>query len=521
MDILNRDSIIFDTDSYKLSHNLQYPPGTQSIYSTIYARKSSIPEIENVVFFGLQAYIQKYLSRPITDRDIDDAAMLANQHGLPFNEKGWNEVLVHHRGRLPLHIQALPEGTVVRADGKVPMVSITSEPGFAWLVSHVETGILRAVWYPSTVATISKAVKDLIRSMMSDTSDNIEEGINFKLHDFGARGASSRETAMIGGAAHLLNFRGTDTVDSMPWLSQYYGADTVAGFSIPASEHSTMTSWGQVDELGAYRNMVEEFAQNGKMFACVIDSYDTMAAVELWAKDEALLPEVKRKGATVVLRPDSGNPVEEPIKVIERLMELVGYETNSKGWKVLPRHVRVIQGDGVNFNSIKQILATMRLKGLSIDNIAFGMGGALLQKVDRDTFGFCMKASAMQYYIGGGENEWRPIKKNPVGDSTKSSHFGIVYPGMVDGKIEAISGEDCGIVDSLFHEVYTRGRHVPSANYQTLDEIRKRVDAATVVRKTYQMWTPWQANAGFERPQKIKHDAKEISWKGGRPTETA
>ena len=38
------------------------------------------------------------------------------------------------------------------------------------------------------------------------------EGLPFKLHDFGARGVSSLESAMLGGMAHLVNFRGTDTL---------------------------------------------------------------------------------------------------------------------------------------------------------------------------------------------------------------------------------------------------------------------------------------------------------------------
>jgi nicotinamide phosphoribosyltransferase len=242
--------------------------------------------------------------------------------------------------------------------------------------------------------------------------------IGFKLHDFGARGVSSMESAGIGSAAHLVNFMGTDTISGVLFAREYYGAG-IAGFSIPAAEHSTITSWGRAGEVKAYSNMVKQFGVPGALLAVVSDSYDIYEACRMWGTE--LKQQVIDSGATVVIRPDSGDPVEVLPKMFRILAEGFGYTTNAKGYKVL-NNVRVLWGDGINELSIRSILGVMvDMHGYSADNIAFGMGGALLQQLDRDTQKFAMKCSSAE--VNG---EWVDVFKDPVTDQVKASKKGRV-----------------------------------------------------------------------------------------------
>ena len=412
-------NIVLNTDSYKVSMFNQYPKNTQAVYSYVEARKG---DYSHTVFFGLQAFIKKYLTVRVTHADVDEAKKMWTAHGMPFNEAGWRYIVDTHQGRLPVKIRALREG--VKVPVGVPLVTIeNTDPECFWLTTWLETALLRAIWYPTTVATVSSSIRDTIKQALEKTGD--VDSLPFKLHDFGARGASSEETAAIGGAAHLLNFDGTDTMSGIMFLREFYGAD-MPGFSIPATEHSTITSWGRENEAEAYRNMLNQYSSNG-IFACVSDSYDIFNAAEnIWGGD--LRDEVIASGATVVVRPDSGDPVTVVGRVIELLGKQFGFTTNEKGYKVL-NNVRVIQGDGVNPESIRAIIESLIESGWSIDNIAFGMGGALLQKVDRDTLSFALKCSAIN--IGG---EWFDVKKDPVTDSGKKSKAGRVVAVVKDGE---------------------------------------------------------------------------------------
>ena len=309
----------------------------------------------------------------------------------------------------------MPEGTKVPVKNVLATIENT-DPECFWLTTWLETALLRAIWYPTTVATQSKALKDIILNYLERTGDPTT--INFKLHDFGARGVSSMESAGIGGASHLVNFMGTDTMSGILYAREFYNAP-MAGFSIPAAEHSTITSWGRDHEVDAYRNMLTQFAKPGSIVAIVSDSYDVYNAVEnLWGTE--LKQRVIDSGATIVIRPDSGDPLEVNQKLIKILGEKFGYTVNAKGYKVL-NNVRLIQGDGVNESAIRTILGNFMIHGWSADNIAFGMGGALLQIVDRDTQRFAMKCSSAE--ING---KWVNVQKDPITDSGKKSKAGRV-----------------------------------------------------------------------------------------------
>jgi nicotinamide phosphoribosyltransferase len=405
-------NLILNTDSYKVSMWKQYPAGTTGVYSYIESRGG---RYDRTVFFGLQAFIKEYLLKPITQSDIDVADEILTAHGEPFNRAGWQYILDKHAGFLPVVIRAVPEGTVVPVKNVLATIENT-DPECFWLTTWLETALLRAVWYGTTVATQSYTIKQVILDFLERTGDpNL---IDFKLHDFGARGVSSLESAGIGSAAHLVNFMGTDTITGILFAREYYNAG-IAGFSIPAAEHSTITSWGRDGEVDAYRNILNNFASPGSIVAIVSDSYDIYNAVEnLWGGE--LRQQVINSGATVVIRPDSGDPVEVNRRLVEMLGKKFGYTTNAKGFKVL-NNVRLIQGDGINELTVRSILGAFMAMGWSADNIAFGMGGALLQAVDRDTQKFAMKASSAE--ING---KWVDVQKDPITDAGKKSKAGRV-----------------------------------------------------------------------------------------------
>jgi nicotinamide phosphoribosyltransferase len=459
-------NLILDADSYKASHFLQYPPGTEVVSSYIEARHGLDSGDPRIVFFGLQMFLKQYLTRPITGEDIDEAEMLLSAHGEPFNGAGWRHILNRHGGRLPIEIQAVPEGTVVPARNVLVQIHNTDD-AVPWLTSYLETALLRAVWYPSTVATTSWRVKQIIRGFLNDTADDPESVLPFKLHDFGGRGASSQESAAIGGLAHLVNFRGSDTLAAIVAGRRWY-QEPMAAFSIPAAEHSTITSWGPEAEADAYANMIARFARPGGLYSVVSDSYDVMNAVtNLWGG--ALKDRVIAAGGTLVVRPDSGEPVETVAEVMKRLIAAFGGQTNGKGYWVLPPCVRVIQGDGINAGTIQAILGRLKHDGISAENITFGMGGALLQGVTRDTLGFAMKTSAVR--VGG---LWRDVWKNPRTDPEKASKRGRLALIRASDGVRTAPLRECRVEDNMLRTVFRDGRILIQ---DSLAAIRARADA--------------------------------------------
>lgn len=453
-------NLLLRTDSYKASHWLQYPPGASRVHSYIESRGGAFPA---TVFFGLQAYLKEYLSRRVTRDDVEEAAAIFAAHGEPFNRDGWQLLIDRYQGRLPVEIRAIAEGTIVPVGN--PLVTIeNTDPDFYWLPSYLETELLRAVWYPTTVATVSASAKAVIRRYLEATSDDVAGQIGFKLHDFGARGVSSLESSALGGMAHLINFLGTDTVIALKAARRYYGAD-MAGFSIPAAEHSTITSWGREGEAAAYRNMLAQFAKPGSILAVVSDSYDIYNACDkIWGSE--LRQAVIDSGATVVIRPDSGNPAEVVLTIAQILANRFGTTTNSKGYRVL-NNVRIIQGDGINLDSLRTCLSNLYHNGFAADNIAFGMGGGLLQQVNRDTQKFAMKCSAM--LVG---DEWRDVYKQPVGDASKVSkkgHFALVDRGGMLQTVSRAAGES--VAGDRFQTVFKDGDLVQETSF---DAVRAR-----------------------------------------------
>lgn len=448
------NNIILDTDSYKFSHWLQYPPGTSYMFSYLESRGGTYSHTN---FFSLQFLLKEYLSKPITREMIDEAAEFAKLHGEPFNYDGWNYILEKHKGFLPVRIRAVPEGLAIPTHNVLMTVEST-DPKVFWVVSWLETMLLR-VWYGTTVCTRSNNIRKMIYSYLEKTSDDPKGEINFKLHDFGSRGVSSMESAAVGGAAHLVNFMGSDTVAGVYLANKYYDSK-MAGFSIPAAEHSTITMWGKENEVEAYRNMLKAYGRPGALLACVSDSYDLYNAItNLWGKE--LKEEVIKSGAVVVVRPDSGHPATVVLQSLKKLDEAFGSTFNNKAYKVL-NNVRVIQGDGINEDSIREILETITREGYSATNVAFGMGGALLQHLNRDTQKFAFKCSAAVV-----DGKLVDVYKDPVTDPGKVSKKGILDLVYRGGKFQTVQGTDN--FGSVLKTVYENG--VITKTY-TLDEIR-------------------------------------------------
>lgn len=441
-------NLILATDSYKHSHFLQYPPEARAISAYIEARHNDFAH--EVLFMGLQPYLMDYLGRPITQADIDEAEAICTAHGVPFNREGWQIILDEHGGYLPIEIRALPEGMIVPTG--VPLVQVeTTDPRLPWLATFIETALLRAIWYPTTVATLSRQCRLIIRAGLEKTSEDVEGQLPFKLHDFGARGTSSGESAGLGGMAHLVNFMGTDTMEGLLTARRYYGAD-MAGFSIPAAEHSTMTSWGREREEAAYANMLDAFEGEGKVVAVVSDSYDLDAALTgIWGG--SLRDKVLARKGTLVVRPDSGDPVETPVRAVKTLWEAFGGTVNAKGYRLLDPHVRVIQGDGMTPATIARLINRLIEEGFAIDNIAFGMGGGLLQQVNRDTLRFAMKANAMRDAAG----VWHDVAKAPATDPGKASKAGRQAVVLEAGRMLARRMDDVADADNLLRPVWRNG----------------------------------------------------------------
>ncbi|HEY5268338.1 MAG TPA: nicotinate phosphoribosyltransferase [Candidatus Saccharimonadales bacterium] len=451
------ENIIIDTDSYKVSHYLQYPEGTTSMFSYIESRGGEYP---STVFFGLQYYLKQYLTHRVTVEEVEEAKEFFEVHGEPFNYEGWMYIAKELKGKLPVRIRAVPEGTIVPTHNVLVSIEST-DPKVFWVVSWIETMLLR-VWYPINVATRSYTIRQIILEALNKSADDPQAEISFKLHDFGSRGVSSQESAAIGGAAHLVNFMGSDTVAGVRCANKFYNSK-MAGFSIPAMEHSSVTSWGKENEVEAYRNMLRKTAKPGGLVACVSDSYDLWnACSHLWG--EQLRQEVIDSGATVVIRPDSGNPPEVVLKTLQLLAEKFGTTTNTKGFKVL-NNVRVIQGDGINEHSIQEILDVALKAGFSSSNIAFGMGGALLQQHNRDTLKFAMKCSSIT--VNGKE---RDVFKDPITDHGKHSKPGRL--DLVDNDTVRLSNGEIACKGSQMKTVYENGEILID---DTFEAIRARV----------------------------------------------
>jgi len=332
------------------------------------------------------------------------------------------------------------------------------------LVDKLPRNVVGAGVYPTTVCTQSREQKKIITKYLKETGteDVIAQGGHlFKLHDFGFRGVSSVESAATGGSGHLVNFMGTDTMVALMLLKEYYGA-SAAGFSIPASEHSTMTSWGKEGELDAMRNMLQQYPTG--LVACVSDSFDVFNACEnYWGTQ--LKSMIENRQGRLIVRPDSGELPQVVLQVLEKLEGKFGSTKTSTGYKLMPSCIRVIQGDGIDIKSLEMILGAMKEAGWAADNLAFGSGGALLQKLHRDTEKCAFKCShAIINGIGV------DVEKDPVTDPGKKSKKGRLTLELKDGIWTTVTeGKGVPANDKLI-EVFRNGKLLVDDTFEAIRE---------------------------------------------------
>ncbi|HEX5154278.1 MAG TPA: nicotinate phosphoribosyltransferase [Parafilimonas sp.] len=414
---MNNENIILLADAYKYSHHKLYYPGTSKIYSYLESRGGMFDE---TVFFGLQYYLKHYLEGQVITKEKIDAAEQTLQQVFGrddvFDRTRFEYILKEHNGRLPVVIKAVPEGTCVQVSN-VLMTIENTDPECFWLSNFLET-LLMQVWYPNTVATLSKHIRDTVELYFTETaSPEAMRLTDFVLNDFGFRGVSSVESAGLGGMAHLVNFNGSDNLMGSMFAQRYYSAEKVYGNSIPATEHSVCTLLGEAGEPEVFKHILETFPAG--TIACVSDSYNIFRACSEYWGDE-LREQVLSRDGVLVIRPDSGDPVLTLLRVFTILFEKFGYTINEKGYRVLPKQVRVIQGDGINYESVHSIYSALKINGISAENLVLGMGGALLQKVDRDTQKFAFKCSYAEINGKGVAVQKHPLEINGKGELIQS-----------------------------------------------------------------------------------------------------
>jgi nicotinamide phosphoribosyltransferase len=411
---MSHKNLIIDTDSYKDSHWAAYPSDTNKIVGYVEPR---VKDGEYLRFFGLQSLLMNWIENPITLADVAEAEEISLGHygrNDVFPAEEWRYIAKTYVGAFPVKISALPEGSLIKGSNLMVKVESTDER-VPWVATFIETQLLR-LWADITVCTNSYRLREEIGKYLAQTHNDPLAVLPFMLHDFGSRGVAGQETAGRLGLAHLVNFMGSDTKIALKYARDYYDCK-MAAYSIPAMEHSTVISWGRTNEKAAYQNFIQTYAKPGAIIAMVVDSYDVDYAVTEIIGNQ-LKSQIINSGAKVMIRPDSGNPKEMVLRILGYLAESFGYTINKKGYKVL-KNVGVVQGDGVNSESIAEILEAVIDAGYCISNIVFGMGGALLQKITRDDYSFAYKICLVER-----NHKARAVKKFPKGDPLKASKDG-------------------------------------------------------------------------------------------------
>lgn len=472
-------------DAYKLSHKEQYPAGTEYVYSNFTPRGSRIKDVDHVVFFGLQAFIDELEETYRTEffnKDIDQIctefeANLESMIG-PNNvgTQHWRDL--HELGYLPLRFKALPEGTQVPL--RVPMFTVENTlPEFFWLTNYIESWASVGVWIPSTAATQALHMRNQLLYWSRKTTGTDE--VDLQAHDFSFRGMGSISESVAVGAAHLLSFTGSDTVQARSWITEHYSdATEPLLLTIPATEHSVMCAGGADGEYDTYKRLLDTYLSGP--LAIVSDTYD------LWNVLTNILPSLKpqimQRDGVLVVRPDSGNPADilcgtggnspEGKGVIELLWQEFGGTINDYGYKVLDSHVGAVYGDSINIDTANEICRRLDAKGFASTNVTLGLGSYYYHYVTRDTFGFAMKATNV--VINGKD---KAIFKDPITDN------GLKRSAR--GRLVVINNGDYELIDNLdqkaqqeladidhLQTVYENGEWFVRHSY---DEIRRRVRA--------------------------------------------
>lgn len=475
------------TDGYKIDHRRQYPQGTSLVYSNWTPRKSRIESVDKVVFFGLQYFIKKYILEDFENHFFkrQKADVIAEYSRRINNYLGENQVGTQHiadlhdLGYIPMVIKALPEGVSVPL--RVPMFTMYNTlPEFFWLTNYFETLLSAVVWLPCTSATIAKQYRTILDNYAAETS-SVPDFVDWQGHDFSMRGMAGIEASLVSSSGHLLYFTGTDTVPAIDFLEKYYNANSdkeLIGGSVAATEHSVMSMGTIEDEIGTFRRLVTEVYPKG-IVSIVSDTWDLWKVLTEYLLQ--LKTEILNRDGKVVIRPDSGDPVDilcgdpnstnpnEQKGVVELLWDIFGGTVNNKGFKELDPHIGAIYGDSITPTRATNICERLKIKGFASTNVVLGIGSFTYQYNTRDTFGFAMKAT-----YGEVNGVGREIFKDPVtDDGTKKSAKGLGMIDLVKGEYvlkDQVSWEEEN--QGCLKEVFKDGKLLID---QSLSEIRTRV----------------------------------------------
>lgn len=373
---------------------------------------------------------------------------------------------VKNLGYFPLQVMAVPEGSLVDVSNVFFTIEST-EPWFANMVSHFED-YLMWTWYSSAVATRTFNIKKNIYPSFEKSCDSVF--LDYAVNDFGLRGGMFKEATSIGGAAHLINFNGTDNLPAIELINDYYGGRYYGG-SVWATEHSVATVWG-INKEPEYIKAQLSRSDPSATISIVIDSYNADNFIKNVVGSTGIKNIITSRSGRTVLRPDSNVPLNNVIRYSDMLGDIFGYHLNNKDYKVLNHNVGIIQGDGMTEESIPELYKEYTKLGWSADNVVTGSGGGLLvEGLTRDTDRWAVKVS----YV---EKDGQPINvsKTPQSDLTKSSkpgklklyeykdHFHTLSSNSVDKALFS------SYVDSL-KLVYKNGE---TFNFQFFDKIRER-----------------------------------------------
>ena len=328
------------TDGYKTSHNKQYPEGTTLVFSNFTPRsdKHAASPLQNkgVVVFGVQLMLQQlhehFNEHFFKTKEREEFEILhptgfqealAQQELTKLKESVINPIkkeldmylgidydISHFEqlwdlGYLPIEVRALDEGSICPI--RTPMLTIhNTKPEFFWVTNYLETIISNLLWKPMTSATIARAYKQLLNSWAIKTDEDNVDFVEWQGHDFSMRGLDSVDAVVSSGLGHLTSFSGTDSLPAIWGARHYYGETGFVAGSVPATEHSVMCAGSKEDELGTFKRLMETYPTG--ILSVVSDTWD------LWNVITNILPQLKEqilsRDGKLVIRPDSGNPVD-------------------------------------------------------------------------------------------------------------------------------------------------------------------------------------------------------------------
>lgn len=424
--LARRAPLIITTDSYKGEHWHAMNEEVDFAHLYVEARKGD----DLIMVAGIRNMLEAHLTIRITKKMVDVCEFFSAQHSFgkaKFNRAGWMHIVNELDGKLPLDIKACDEGLLIPS--ATPMLVVrNSIKGFAWLVSYFEDIILR-IWKSCAVASKAYRQKKILYKFAQDTMDESEimTWLMYALHDFGPRSTGTSEESAVSGMGHQQCFGGSDNWEAT-WLTVItYGhcpatSDYISSASVFAIEHNVVLSYGKEREFELFGNLAKYILTEGRTGSILIDTYDIDAAIQWFNDNKEKLEQWWIDGGRqgkVVLRPDSGCPVEVPVMVLERLLDGYGYTLNDKGCKKLPTYIGCIQGDGTDEDIIDQIRVRLTELRIAASNIIFGQGGVLLQGHMRDDGSWASKIS---------NNTVKGVEitccKSPTGDKGKKSKEG-------------------------------------------------------------------------------------------------